>query len=67
MRLLISPQDISRAMNHRGGPPGLDNINDPRKGLLLELSLHRILGRGEVAFLKVITIIVPMQVFIAEF
>jgi len=54
-------------MHHRGGPPGLDNINDPRNGLLLELSLHRIFGRGEVAFLKVITIIIRMEVFIAEF
>jgi hypothetical protein len=54
-------------MNHHGGPPGLDNINDPRNGLLLELSIDRIFGHGEVVFLKVITIIIRMQVFIAKF
>ena len=59
-------QYLSRVMQRRDGPPNLDNINDTRNGLLLYYPLHKVFGRGEVAFLKVMTSIITMQVFIAE-
>jgi hypothetical protein len=64
--LLISPQYISRVIHHRGGPPDLASIDDPRNDLLREYSLHRIFGCGEVTFSMVITFVVTIQVFIAE-
>ena len=40
----------------RGGPRNINNINDLRNGLLLYETLHTVFGKGEVAFLKVMTL-----------
>jgi len=40
-------------MQKRDGPSDLDNINDPRNGILLYGPTHTDFGSGEVAFLKV--------------
>ncbi len=48
---------ISNAVRHRGGPDhplnDLNSVDDIRNGLLLSSCLHRPLGDGESAFLKV--------------
>lgn len=48
---------MSNAVSNRGGTgndvDGLAEIDDSRNGLLLNIQLHRALGDGEAAFLKV--------------
>ena len=47
---------ISNLVRYRGGTDTVDNsydIDDTRNGLLLWIDIHRPLGLGQVAFLKV--------------
>jgi hypothetical protein len=45
---------ISNLVLHRGGTDThVDDLDDSRNGLLLSMVIHRPLGAGEVAFLKV--------------
>jgi hypothetical protein len=54
-------------MANRGGEQfDIDDINDIRNGLLLCQSLHTVLGLGQVAFLKVVKVIIESRM-LADF
>jgi len=54
-------------MANRGGEQfDIDDINDIRNGLLLSLPLHAVLGLGQVAFLKVVKMIIEARM-LADF